>query len=724
MTVTKATPKFAITTADVSTPENADKVINLTTNRGGADFLIAGGADENKFSLSGTTLTFKATDFEARDDKTYSVEITANRAGTNGGANEHATKTITVTVTDLDDEAPTDIQINDAAFIDDKVVFTNDKGANFLIGTLSATDVDTAAAAMTFTTTSADFKIVNNNELRTKRPITTINTVHIAITASDGTRSIDKVFFIKVVASSQVVLLPEITNTDVSVVENSSTDIPLLTIAHGPTDKPIQYSISGRDKDFFNLKDRVVSFKNSPDYESKPSYSLTLEIKNGFLARDKTITITIINLKEKTISIAADQTMSVNERSQVNTPVGTVATTGIVTGFEITAGNSNNFFKISPTGKIQVAGAGLNYESKQNYTLTVKITDDDAEAKTAQIIIQINRTRGAGTLDERLLAFFITTNNVSTLENTSKVITLAVNAGSATFDITGGDADKFTLNGNKLTFKATALKDGNDATYRINIKATKVFDLHFPLFATDEQTLVVTVTNNPDNDGKFHITTADAFSTPENTNKVITLATNNKDPLMYNVFEIIDGEDANKFTLKGDELTFKATAFKARNNATYRVNIRATKVENNIINFFVEAVEKTLTVTVINPNTVNTNAAKLPSVEDDNTKVTARAVRKESKTASKTLLAKTGKTLRARLSHIRHKNQQKSSFSANGFVSGIQVSFADSQTNSFINRVLSANGLSNVIPISSRKVERWDIWTKAKVVIGKSNGSG
>jgi hypothetical protein len=36
---------------------------------------------------------------------------------------------------------------------------------------------------------------------------------------------------------------------------------------------------------------------------------------------------------------------------------------------------------------------------------------------------------------------------------------------------------------------------------------------------------------------------------------VITLATNNKDPLMYNVFEIIDGEDANKFTLKGDELT-------------------------------------------------------------------------------------------------------------------------------------------------------------------------
>ncbi|VVM19054.1 hypothetical protein BSPWISOXPB_2507 [uncultured Gammaproteobacteria bacterium] len=126
-----------------------------------------------------------------------------------------------------------------------------------------------------------------------------------------------------------------------------------MTIAHGKTDKSIQYSISGRDKDFFNLKDRVVSFKNSPDYESKPSYSLTLEIKNGPLARDKTITITIINLKEKTISIAADQTMSVNERSQVNTPVGTVATTGIVTGFEITAGNRTISLKSAPQGKFK-----------------------------------------------------------------------------------------------------------------------------------------------------------------------------------------------------------------------------------------------------------------------------------------------------------------------------------------------------------------------------------
>jgi hypothetical protein len=52
--------------------------------------------------------------------------------------------------------------------------------------------------------------------------------------------------------------------------------------------------------------------------------------------------------------------------------------------------------------------------------------------------------------------------------------------------------------------------------------------------------------------------------------------------------------------------------------------------------------------------------------------VIAQAVRKESKSASKLLLSKVGKTLMGRLSYIRHQNQQKSSFSTNGFVNGIQ----------------------------------------------------
>jgi hypothetical protein len=70
--------------ATVIATENTEKEINLTTNKSGASFAITGGADKDKFSLSGATLVFEATDFEARaDDNTYEVEITASNAGKN-----------------------------------------------------------------------------------------------------------------------------------------------------------------------------------------------------------------------------------------------------------------------------------------------------------------------------------------------------------------------------------------------------------------------------------------------------------------------------------------------------------------------------------------------------------------------------------------------------------------------------------------------------------------
>ncbi|VVM24625.1 hypothetical protein BSPWISOXPB_2621 [uncultured Gammaproteobacteria bacterium] len=152
-----------------------------------------------------------------------------------------------------------------------------------------------------------------------------------------------------------------------------------------------------------------------------------------------------------------------------------------------------------------------------------------------------------------------------------------------TFTITGGaDVKKFTLAGNKLTFKATAFEARKDATYRVKIKATP--NIFLPLPGTgleDEKTLTVTVTKantggNPDDNGALRITTADV-STPENTDKVITLITNKSDTNVFKnmltIFTIVDGADAKRFTLAGNKLTFKATAFKAQSN-TYRVKIK------------------------------------------------------------------------------------------------------------------------------------------------------
>jgi hypothetical protein len=65
-------------------------------------------------------------------------------------------------------------------------------------------------------------------------------------------------------------------------------------------------------------------------------------------------------------------------------------TIGTPTNYSITAGNGDGFFKINNTGQIQVAKVGLDFEGTHSYTLTVKITGNDAEDKTAQISIAIN----------------------------------------------------------------------------------------------------------------------------------------------------------------------------------------------------------------------------------------------------------------------------------------------------------------------------------------------
>ncbi|WP_158009138.1 hypothetical protein, partial [Bathymodiolus thermophilus thioautotrophic gill symbiont] len=91
-------------------------------------------------------------------------------------------KIFNFTVGNIDDTAPTNILLSNVNLI-------KDQPANTLVGTLSATDVDTNTALTFSVDDTTNFKIVNGNELRTNKSITTAlgNTININITASDNT---------------------------------------------------------------------------------------------------------------------------------------------------------------------------------------------------------------------------------------------------------------------------------------------------------------------------------------------------------------------------------------------------------------------------------------------------------------------------------------------------------------------------------------------------------
>ncbi|AYQ56254.1 hypothetical protein MS2017_0514 [Bathymodiolus thermophilus thioautotrophic gill symbiont] len=129
-----------------------------------------------KFTIDNDKLKLNATlDYENATSLSTTITVT--------DANSHTfDKTFNFTVSDIDDTAPTNILLSNVNLI-------KDQPANTLVGTLSASDVDTNTP-LTFTVNdTANFKIVNGNELRTNKSITTAlgNTININITASDNT---------------------------------------------------------------------------------------------------------------------------------------------------------------------------------------------------------------------------------------------------------------------------------------------------------------------------------------------------------------------------------------------------------------------------------------------------------------------------------------------------------------------------------------------------------
>jgi hypothetical protein len=153
------------------------------------------------------------------------------------------------------------------------------------------------------------------------------------------------------------------------------------------------------------------------------------------------------------------------------------------------------------------------------------------------------------------------------------VIVLTVNRSDVSFAITGGaDKAKFSLSGNTSKVFPGVLDTIANSDGDSHITNNSDGTLGFELVTIDD----------------FKISVVGAFSTPENTAKVIDLTTNgnNSDSGFISIdFAILPGADANKFTLAGNKLTFKATDFEARSDVAYRVKVQATrKVRLGVIN--------------------------------------------------------------------------------------------------------------------------------------------
>ncbi|CAC9619320.1 hypothetical protein [uncultured Gammaproteobacteria bacterium] len=397
-------------------------------------------------------------DFEGTHSYTLTVKITGNDA-------EDKTAQITIAINDVNDIAPTNIALSNNNI-------TVNASIDTTIGILSATDVDTDDNSLTYSVNdTTNFKITGN-QLKIKKVFTATGTFPITITASDNIHTPTQDFTITITSNPHPAVITNDANTHVN--ENITSTALTITATNEPDTQTLTYSISGADANLFNVVGGtgVITFKVAPDYEHPADngadniYNLTLEVNDGISPTNKTIIITVDNVIEQTIAIA-NQSRNIAEGSAINTNVGAILEATDATTFAIIDDNGDGFFTISNAGQIQVAKVGLDFESEKSHTLTVKITGDDAEDKTAQITITVTDIDDTAPTNITLSNRDIASNAViGTIIGTLSATDVDTNNNDLVYSV--NNTTDFEITGNQLKIKT----DVAAITFPINITIT------------------------------------------------------------------------------------------------------------------------------------------------------------------------------------------------------------------------------------------------------------
>jgi VCBS repeat-containing protein len=403
-----------------------------------------GSTDNSAFSISGSSLRISySPNFEVKNS--YSVRV---RTTDQGGL--WYEKAFTININDVN-EAPTDIALS-ASSINENVT------GNTTVGSLTATDAD---AGNTFTYTlvagtgdtdnsafnisGSSLRITNSPNFEAKNSYS----VRVCTTDQNGL-TYEKALTITInnVNEDPTDIALSVGSVDENVSEN--TVVGTLSSTDPDGANTFTYSLvagdGATDNGSFNIDGNGLRITNSPNFETKNSYSVRVRTTDqGGLWCEKALTITINNVNEAPAEIALSNNL-INENVGANTTVGTLSST------DPDAGNTFTYSLVSGAGStdngaFNIDGSNLritnspNFESKSSYSARVCTTDQDGLWYEKIFTITINDINEAPVIS--------TASTLSVTEGTTAAFTAAASdpeGGTISWSITGGaDAAKFTI---------------------------------------------------------------------------------------------------------------------------------------------------------------------------------------------------------------------------------------------------------------------------------------
>ena len=394
---TKTSYLITLSLTDGTATVTKDLTINiLNLNDVAPEFTSAAtfSIDENTTAVG----TAAATDVEG-DDVTFTIsgsELSITSAGviTFNSAPDYETKTShTATITASDGVNTTDqsITVNINNLNDNNPVFTTSSTLNgdenqTSISTVAASDAD--GDSVSFTISGSDLAISSDGVLTfvTEPDYEQVTSFTATITATDGTLSTDQSVTVNVNNLNDNA--PVYTAaTGVNASENQTSAFTVTgTDADGDT---LAYAISGgADKDSFtiNSSSGVVTFNTAPDYETKTTYVIVVDILDGGYTTSQEVTINITDVNEAPL-ISSSASFNADENQ---TAIGTASASdpeGTEISYSVT-GTDAGVISISSSGVLSFDTAP-NYESKNAYSVTLN-AGDGVNTTSQNISIAIN----------------------------------------------------------------------------------------------------------------------------------------------------------------------------------------------------------------------------------------------------------------------------------------------------------------------------------------------
>ena len=464
------------------------------------------------FDTATRALSFKqAPDFENPEDQNtdnaYQITITA------ADAEYSTTQDITITVADLNDEAP---QFTSAAslVLDYTAIVV---GTN--IYTAAATDADAGdqvsytlggadANHFSFNASSGELAFSELPSLESPKDDNGDNSYELTITATDlGANSTDLALSVNVADDTGTAPTFASASASISVDENTASAVYTAQASDVDPGDILTYSISGTDHQLFTIdpSSGELAFNTAPDYEN-PSDSGTDNIYDLAITATDTIgkqanqslTISVNNLNDNAPKFdLASTAFDVAENSTAITTVAANDSDGDSFSFALVSTADSSLFTLDPTSGVLSFNQAPDFENPADdntdntYELKLSV-DDGANTTTQEITITVTNIDEAPT-------FTSASESVSVNENTSGAVYQAQATdpedATLTYSASGTDASLFTLDptSGELAFKnspdyESPADDGADNTYNLDITAAD---------ATNQtsQSLSITVTD-------------------------------------------------------------------------------------------------------------------------------------------------------------------------------------------------------------------------------------